>query len=176
MHEEALVRFLLRTWPYRDDVHDLRQDIYVRIYEAAAKARPASPRAFMYATARNLMADRVRHSRVVSIEMVGDLEALNVTMEDPEPDARAGTWQELRRLAEAMDRLPPRCRETVWLHKMEDFSYAEVAARLGISVKTVEKQMSKGIKRLAEHYLNRVRPRPEDATEAERPAHEAPHG
>ncbi|WP_202841073.1 RNA polymerase sigma factor [Luteimonas saliphila] len=153
VHEEALVRFLTRTWPYPSDIHDLRQDTYVRIYEAAAKARPAQPRAFMYATARNLMTDRVRRGRVVSIEVVGDMEALNVSMDAPEPDDNAATWHELKRLANALDRLPDRCRAVVWLHKMEELTYPEVAARLGISIKTVEKQVSKGIKRLAQFYL-----------------------
>lgn len=158
VHEDALVRFLMRTWPHREEVYDLRQDIYVRIYEAAARSRPASPRAFMYATARNLMADRVRRGRVVSIEAVGDLEALNVSMEDPEPDEKAGTWQELKRLAAAVDRLPDRCRAAVWLHKVEELSYREVAVRMGISVKTVEKQIAKGIRRLAQHCLQRTGP------------------
>ena len=39
-HEAALLRFLLRMWPNRHEVQDLRQDIYVRVYEAAAHMRP----------------------------------------------------------------------------------------------------------------------------------------
>lgn len=176
VHEEALVRFLARSWPNRDDVYDMRQDTYVRVYEAAARSRPASPKAFLYATARNLMADRLRRGRVVSIDLVGDLESLSVIMEEPEPDNRTGTWQELERLAKALDRLPARCREVVWLHKMEDLTYAEVAARLGISVKTVEKQVSKGIKRLTQYYLGLPPVEAQTAQEIERPAHEHPHG
>lgn len=176
VHEEALVRFLARAWPHRDDVYDLRQETYVRVYEAAARSRPASPRAFMYATARNLMADRIRRGRVVSIEVVGDMEALNVSMEAPEPDDRAGTWQELRRLAGALDRLPDRCRTAVWLHKMEDLSYREVAARMGVSVKTVEKQISKGIRRLAQFYLQPTTGDADARETAAGPAREEPHG
>lgn len=155
VHEEGLTRFLLRSWPYRDEVHDLRQDTYVRVYEAARSARPGQPRAFLYATARNLMIDRVRHARVVPIEMMGDLEALNIPTDQPEPPEHAGTWQELRQLMEALDRLPDRCRAAVWLHKVEDLSYTDVALRQGVSVKTIEKQISKGLRYLADFYLNR---------------------
>lgn len=176
VHEEALVRFLARTWPHRDEIHDLRQETYVRVYEAAGRSRPASPKAFMYATARNLMADRIRRGRVVSIEVVGDMEVLNVSMEAPEPDARAGTWQELRRLADALDRLPDRCRTAVWLHKMEDLSYREVAMRMGVSVKTVEKQVSKGIRRLAQFYLQRASGEANAEEAVERSVREEPHG
>ena len=56
-HEDSLVRYLLRTWPHRQDIVDLRQDTYGRVYEAAAKSRPQSPKAFLFATARNLMVD-----------------------------------------------------------------------------------------------------------------------
>ena len=41
VHEGALMRYLQRCWYQRDEIPDLRQDIYVRVYEAAAKARPA---------------------------------------------------------------------------------------------------------------------------------------
>jgi RNA polymerase sigma-70 factor (ECF subfamily) len=48
-------------------VPDLRQDIYVRMYESARDALPTSPKALLFATARNLMIDRMRHHRVVHI-------------------------------------------------------------------------------------------------------------
>jgi DNA-directed RNA polymerase specialized sigma24 family protein len=37
VHEGALVRYLTRTWSNRQEIHDLRQDTYVRVFEAAAK-------------------------------------------------------------------------------------------------------------------------------------------
>ena len=36
-HEEALVRYLQRCWPHADDIHDLRQEAYIRVYEAARR-------------------------------------------------------------------------------------------------------------------------------------------
>lgn len=176
VHEEALVRFLNRNWPHPDDIFDLRQDTYVRIYEAAAKKRPAAPRAFLFTTARNLMIDRVRRGRVVAIDVVGDLEALNVSMEEPKPDDSAAIWHDLRQLARALDRLPPRCRTAVWLHKMEELTYPEVAARMGIGIKCVEKQISKGIRRLAQACLQpHGPPEPANAAGARSPQEES-HG
>lgn len=143
------MRYLRRTWSNRDEALDLRQDAYVRVYEAAAVNRPASPKAFLFAIARNLMVDRIRHDRVVSIEVMGDLESLNVSMDGPEPPEKAGVWQELKALALAFDALPPRCREVVWLNKVDELTYQQVAAKLGVTQKTVEKQMTKGVRRLA---------------------------
>ena len=152
VHEQALSYFLRRCWPHRDELHDLRQEVYVRVYEAAGKALPTTPKAFLFATARHLMADRVRRSRVVSIEAVGDFESLNVLIEEVTPERWSSGRQTLKRLTEAFDRLPDRCREVVWLRRVEELPQKEVAMRLGISEKTVEKHVAKGVRLLAEHF------------------------
>ncbi len=152
VHEQALSYFLRRCWPHRDELHDLRQEVYVRVYEAAGKALPTTPKAFLFATARHLMADRVRRSRVVSIEAVGDFESLNVLIEEVTPERWSSGRQTLKRLADAFDRLPDRCREVVWLRRVEELPQKEVAMRLGISEKTVEKHIAKGVRLLAEHF------------------------
>lgn len=149
-HEAALVRYLTRTWPNRDEIHDLRQETYVRVYEAAGKARPQFPKSFLFTTARHLMADRVRRARVVSIETIGDLEALSVPVEEATPEQRLDARQELMKLARAFSSLPPRCREVVWLRRVDDLSQKEVASRLQISEKTVESHIVKGTRMLAD--------------------------
>jgi RNA polymerase sigma-70 factor (ECF subfamily) len=152
VHEEALLRYLRRTWFERDEVHDLRQEIYVRIYEAAAKARPAAPKSFLFATARHLMTDRLRRRRVVSIDAMGDLEDSNVLVDELSPERRCDARQTLRRMARALDSLPARCREVVWLRRVEELPQKQVAARLGISEKTVEKQLAKGMRLIADRF------------------------
>jgi len=106
-HEAALVRYLTRIWPHPDEVRDLCQETYVRVYEAAAKARPQFPKSFLFTTARHLMADRVRRARVVSIETIGDLEELSVPAEEATPEQRLEARQELMKLARAFSALPP---------------------------------------------------------------------
>lgn len=44
VQDAALLHYRLRTWPHRDDVHDLRRDVYLRIHESAGKSRPQSAR------------------------------------------------------------------------------------------------------------------------------------
>ncbi|MGN6653742.1 MAG: RNA polymerase sigma factor [Rhodanobacter sp.] len=161
VHEGALMRYLRRSWLRGEEVHDLRQEIYVRVYEAAARSRPAQPKSFMFTTARHLMTDRLRRERVVSIEAVGDIDALNVPVDEVTPDRRLDAHQELKRLAEAFDRLPDRCREVVWLRRVEQLSQKQVAARMGISEKTVEKQIAKGARLIAQYvHGDRHAPRP----------------
>jgi len=153
VHEEALVRYLRRCAPAGEDLHDLRQEVYIRVYEAAARSVPGSPKSFLFTSARNLITDRLRRGRVVSIETLGDPDALNVLIDEVSPERRFGGRQALHRLAEAFDRLPDRCREVVWLRRVEDLPQKVVAAKLGISEKTVEKHLAHGMRLIAGHYF-----------------------
>ncbi|WP_255412240.1 RNA polymerase sigma factor [Aquimarina algiphila] len=49
-----------------------------------------------------------------------------------------------------IEKLPPKCKEIFVLNKVQGFKYKEVAEQLGISVKTVEAQMSKAMSRIKE--------------------------
>ncbi len=141
-HEAALMRYLLRWWPHRDDVPDLRQEIYVRVYEAAARGLPHQPKSFLVTTARHLMADRRRRGRVVSLEALGETEASPVPVDEVTPDRRLASQRELRSLVRAFDRLPPRRREVLWLRRVEELPIKEIAERMGITPKTVENHLA----------------------------------
>lgn len=54
------------------------------------------------------------------------------------------------RIWKIINSLPERCKEVFVLNRFEGEKYAGIAARLGISVKTVETQMSKALKILRE--------------------------
>jgi len=153
-HEAGLVRYLMRVWPNKDEVADLRQETYARVYQAAATSRPTSPRAFLFTTAHHLMADRVRHERIVSIEAVGDIEALHVLKDEISTEERVSAREELKRLARAMDRLPPKCREVMWLRRVEGLTQKETAGALGVTVKAIEQHVAKGSRLLAEYMLS----------------------
>lgn len=147
--EAALTRYLHRAWPNASDVPDIRQDVYVRVYESAARHPPNQPRAFLFATARNLIADRLRRGRIVSIDYTEDFESSNVLVDELTPEQRLSARQELRRLIDAFNRLPDRCRDVVWFMRIEGLSQKEAAARLGIPEGTLESNLHRTVKALA---------------------------
>ena len=150
--EPALMRLLRRHWRYPDEHADLRQDIYIRVYEASMRdGVPESTVAFVFTCARNLLVDRARRAQAVSFDAFADLEELPEQPEsDFTPEQFASARQELRLLQLALDDLPPRCREVIVMRKIEGLSQNEIAERLGIAVGTVEKQITRGIRALAE--------------------------
>src|SRR5262245_51748947 len=101
------------------DIQDLRHDVYVRVLEAAAQVRPTSPKAFLFATARNLLIDRARRDRVVTIDSLEDLDSLNVLVDSVSPERLASGRQQLLRLSRIFDRLPTRCRQVLWLRRID---------------------------------------------------------
>jgi RNA polymerase sigma factor (sigma-70 family) len=149
-HEAALVRFLARKWTDPQDVQDIRHDIYARVLEAAEQKRPASPRGFLFGVARHLLIDRARRDRIVAIDLLEDMDALNVLIDEVSPERTATGREQVQRLSKLFDRLPGRCREVVWMRRIEDLPQKEIASRLGIAEATVEKHLVRGVSLLAD--------------------------
>jgi RNA polymerase sigma factor (sigma-70 family) len=147
--EQALMQYLRHNWRAKGDIIDLRQEVYVRVLEAARKEIPERARQFVFSTARNLLIDRVRREQVVPIEAVSDLDALMVAMDVPGPERAVASRDELRHLLAAVDHLPPRCRQIFMLGKVEGLGGREIAARLGTTESNVSKQLAIGIRMLA---------------------------
>jgi RNA polymerase sigma-70 factor (ECF subfamily) len=174
-HEAALMRYLRRVCRGSADVPDIRQDVYVRVYESAAKNRPEMPKAFLFATARNLITDRARRNRIVSIDYAQDLDSLNVLIDNLSPEQRLSARQELGRLAEALDDLSTPCREVIWLRRVEGLSQREAAQRLGMLEGTLESHLCRGLRALADalYGCDNAKQAKHRARGAE---HEAEHG
>src|SRR5580692_6927844 len=96
--EADLVQYLQHNWRNKGDIADLRQDIYVRVYESASQGLPDSPKAFVFAVARNLLIRQMRREQIVPIEAVSDFDALGAAMEAPDPENTVIARDELRRL------------------------------------------------------------------------------
>jgi RNA polymerase sigma factor (sigma-70 family) len=148
--EASLMQYLEHNWRNASDIADLRQEVYVRVYTAALKKIPERSKHFVFATARNLLIDRVRHEQVIPIEAAADVEALDAVIDTPGPDRVVLARDELRRLQAALDRLTPRCREAVILGRIEGLSKAEIAQRMGIAEISVAQYLTEGIYALAD--------------------------
>ena len=153
-HEAALMRYLRRVWKSPAEVADLRQETYVRLYESASRALPRSPRTFLFTTAHNLLIDRMRRERIVSIDYTQDVDSLDPTADELTPERRLSGRQELQRLMEAFDCLPETTRAVIWLRRIVGLSQREAAQSLGIEEGALEGHMSRGLRSLAKNLLS----------------------
>lgn len=146
--EPMLTSYLSRNWRNRDEIADLRQEVYCRAYDAAAQQPVRAIKPFLLAIARNLLIDQIRRSRIVSIETISQMEA-SIDEISFEPGCQLVARDELRRLESALQQLPPRCREAVYKRKIGGLSQRQIAESMQVSEHTVEKHLAKGVRLLA---------------------------
>ncbi|MGE0802029.1 MAG: sigma-70 family RNA polymerase sigma factor [Lautropia sp.] len=144
-----LLSFLSRLVKDREMAADLAQESFARIYAAKASGQAIrDPRALLYRTARNLVTDQHRRATVRRRfdEAPDDDGPLDPDLQpgpaSTEPDAVLAGRQRLAVIAETIASLPPRAREAFVLYKLDGMSRAEVAAAMGIGVKTVETHLA----------------------------------
>ena len=155
--EASLTRMLRRHWRRQDDIADLRQEIYIKVYESAARdGLPEFTPAWVFRCARNHLINKARRAQVVSIDLVAELDELaDAPVEQRTPERIAAVHAELDLVEAAIEALPPRCREVMVLRTVEGLTQKEIATRLGIVEGTVEKQVTLGIRALAEALSER---------------------
>ncbi len=151
--EASLTHYLFRNWRVRDDLADLRQDIYESALQGASVEMPRNTRAYVFTIARNIMINRAKRARVVSFEAVADFDALPVEPDFHAAERHLDARDALHRAAVGMAALPPRCREVVRLRKVEGLSTREAAARMGVGIDTIERQLVLGLRAMADAML-----------------------
>ena len=144
----GLMRLVARRTGNPDDAEDIVQDAFHRLarLSGALPAWVERPQAYVRRVAVNLLKDRAKQSarRSSALHIVADEDVLAA----PDQQRLLEFRDLLRRLEGAMTHLRPRTREIFMAHRVEGLTYAEIAQRTGLSIKGVEKQMSKALRQL----------------------------
>lgn len=129
-----------------DMAEDVVQEAFAAAWERIGSGvEIENLKAYMYRAVRNEALRCVRANAGDSSSVdCGDVDISEDEVDTSERDARL--WM-------AIDRLPQRCREVFLMSKRDGFSNAEIAEELGISVKTVENQMTKAYKALRDSLV-----------------------
>jgi len=151
----ALRRKMQRLVSAPADVDDVVQEAFLRAYENADTVRV--PDAFVYSAARNLAFDSRRRDKTAKKIALGEiaLSAVNSSVESVE--SQLLTEERTQLLREAVERLPPQCRTVFALRVFNGYSYREIAGELGISVKTVENHLARGLRETHQFLRRRFR-------------------
>ncbi len=150
---DSLYRTARRLTRNPADAEDLVQETFLKAFRAADRFEPGTNlRAWLFTilhnSARNRARDRAREGVTVDSEAVERAAELAPGPGQPAPGdtpesllMRETLGPELQA---AIDALPDAFREAVWLRDVEEFSYAEIAAMLGIPAGTVMSRISRG--------------------------------
>lgn len=142
---QLLLNEAYRALKVREEAEDVVQNLFVEVYGRMGTVQLTDVRAYLikatryavYQRIRKYIADRKQHERLVE---------LNIIKEGEEPFLESDYETLERLLADAIARLPEKCREVFLLSREEKLSYAEIATKLAISERTVEKHISKALK------------------------------
>jgi RNA polymerase sigma-70 factor (ECF subfamily) len=132
------------------EAKDIVQSAFIKLWEKREEVNLSSAgRAFLYTTvyrlALNTIRDRkTREKHHQQISLHPEAIELHFT-EDKELQ---------KRIAKAIDELPPRCKEVFTKSRFEGKKYVQIAEELNISLKTVEAQMGKALKYLREQLAD----------------------
>ncbi|PZQ94934.1 MAG: RNA polymerase subunit sigma-24 [Cereibacter sphaeroides] len=151
-HEGALRAWLGRRIHTGIDIDDIVQEAYAKLAMLDSVAHITNPRAYFFQCAHSIVLQDIRRSRIVPIDSIHDMGALEIEAGQPMPDREAADRQELRIVMAAIEALPRRCRDVFLLRKVQGLSQREVAGQLGLSESTVEKHVAKGIGKLLDFF------------------------
>lgn len=150
---EPLLRAKLRAIPVYDlDVEDIIQETYTRMLSVPSLESIRYPKQYALLTARAVIVDHIRQSRVVSIVSSDQFDSLEVAEPSASIEHRLEIRDEVQEVSAALQKLPKLCREILILRRVDGVSQKEVAKRLAISEKTVEKHMTTGARRLVKLF------------------------
>ncbi|HTP40978.1 MAG TPA: sigma-70 family RNA polymerase sigma factor [Nitrospiria bacterium] len=135
-----------------DEAEDILQDAWLNLYQRGRPDTWRQPRAFLFAAVRNLSLDRLRHRRRWERMVDPEQEPEEPVCPQPGPDTVVNGKQRLKRITDALEELPPVCRDAFLLNRLCEHTHAEIANRLGVSTKTVQRH----IERALTHCLNRL--------------------
>jgi len=132
---------------------EIVQDIFVYFWEKREKLQiNTSVKAYLFSASKfkslNLIRDTKTHK-----EIVGQIGISDHRYTSDQEDSLIDTDEFRKILDLAISQLAPKCREIFILSKKQEISNKEIAERLGISVKTVENQMTIALKKLREQLL-----------------------
>jgi len=161
-HEPVIRARLARLQLYGLEIDDIIQETYARIVSLSSLDLIRHPRQYAIQVATAIVIDHMRHTRVISITASGSLEQLDVSSPEAGPEKQFEFREEIAQVAHFLATLPPITRETLILRRVEGLSQQETARRLGISVKTVEKHMARGVLMLMDLFGRggKIRSRP----------------
>ena len=146
---EALIRSKLKGMRvYNLDIEDVIQETYTRMLSVPSLETIRHPRQYAIKTARAIVIDHMRRSRVVSIASAGRSETFDVPEREANAEQRLEFQEEVAAVEDALAQLPEKCRMTLLLRRVEGLSQKEVARRLGISEKMVERHMTDSVRHL----------------------------
>ncbi|SDO04684.1 sigma-70 family RNA polymerase sigma factor [Pseudomonas jinjuensis] len=142
-HHGWLQGWLRRRLDNASDAADLAQDTFFRILKARNAAKIREPRDYLATIAKGLMIDHFRRRSLEQAYL--DTLALLPEEEHPSPETQALLFEALMEIDRMLDGLGAKVKCTFLLAQLDGLTYAQIAERQGISLRTVNNHMARAM-------------------------------
>jgi RNA polymerase sigma-70 factor (ECF subfamily) len=147
-HVPLLRSYLSRKYP-AIELDDLIQTTFLRLMQTESVAHVNNAKSYLFRAAMSEISNQVRRTRVVQFEQLAP-EHLDMVMDEAPIEQAIDAKQRLDVVAQAMAELPKSSREVVELRRIDGLSSRATAARLGLSISSIEKKQTNALRYLQE--------------------------
>lgn len=152
-HYSLLLSDVYRIVPDEDTCQDLAQEVFVELWRKRAELDiHTSLRAYLRRAAVNRALTFIKNQRRMRFEGDDWQETADTSIADIRHKEEQETLEQA--LHRAIATLPEKCRIVFSLSRFEQFSHREIADQLGISVKTIENQITKAMRMLRDALVH----------------------
>jgi len=132
---------------------EMVQQVFLKLLDRATPlVLRSSVKAYLYRAVHNECLNYIKHEKVKQVHINQSGTEMNFHTDTPSGKMQ---YKELTsQLQRAVNELPEQCRTIFQMSRFEELKYAEIAHELGISIKTVENQIGKALKRLRIHLAD----------------------
>lgn len=141
---EAIRNFLYYKSGDIEQAEDLTQEAFLILWKKRESINPEKAKSYLYTIANNLFLNELKHQKVVL--RFQQQPVSNVVFESPQFMMEEEEFK--HKLEKAISDLPEKNRSVFLMNRVEKMTYKEIADRLGLSVKAVEKRMHKALMEL----------------------------
>jgi RNA polymerase sigma-70 factor (ECF subfamily) len=153
---EKLCIYAYTVLKNKDTAEEIVQDVFVKLWEHHTELSiETSIKAYLFRTVHNQCINYFDHLKVqqkYSEESIRDNHEIVSPVSPDYPVANLLVQDLENRINQSIAQLPGQCQEVFLLVRYEDFSYNQVAEKLGISVNTVKTQLKRAMSRLREEF------------------------
>ncbi|MFQ3245912.1 MAG: RNA polymerase sigma factor (sigma-70 family) [Arenicella sp.] len=143
----ALVRRIIKN---SGDAEDILQETYIKVFNASKENEIRNPKGLLTHTARNLALNHIDLARNKYDIQLEENSVSSVINSSDSLDAVVGSKERLEYLGKVINRLPDKCRQVFIFKRVYGLSHKEISIKMGISNKTIENHVRRGLSECVE--------------------------
>lgn len=140
-HAEHLRNFMYYKSGDLQRSEDILQDAFSKLWEECSKVSMAKAKSFLFTVAHNIFLNQEKHKKVAL--KFNKQHIVQTNYESPEFILEEAEFE--KQLLTAIEALPEGQKEVFLMSRIDKLKYKEIAERLDLSVKAVEKRMHKAL-------------------------------